>query len=78
MDLFLAILKTRNVKTVSYGIETLSFRGPKVWAMVPDDIKVSNSLSEFKSKIKRWKPTECDCKLCCNYVQNVGYVNSLN
>ena len=54
-------LITRNVKTTSYGIETLSFRGPK--EIVPDDIKNSNYLSVFKTKIKQWKPTGCDCKL---------------
>ena len=69
-------LITRNVKTTSYGIETLSFRGPKLWEIVPDDIKNSNSLSVFKTKIKQWRPTGCDCKLCCNYIQNLGYVNS--
>ena len=69
-------LITRNVNTTSYGIETLSFRGPKLWEIVPDDIKNSNSLSVFKTKIKQWRPTGCDCKLCCNYIQNLGYVNS--
>ena len=59
-------LTTRNAKTTKYGIETLSFRGPKLWAIVPESIKNSNSLSE----------TDCDCKLCCNYVPNLGYVNT--
>ena len=68
-------LVTNNVKTVKYGIETLSFRGPKLWAIVPDIIKNSKSLSEFKCKIKKWRPTQCDCKLCCNYVPNLGYIN---
>ena len=45
-------LTTRNVKTTKYGIETLSFRGPKLWAIVTESIKNSNSLSEFKTKIK--------------------------
>ena len=68
-------LSTKNIKTVKYGIETLSFRGPKLWAIVPDTIKDSNSLCEFKSKIKRWRPTSCDCKLCSDYVPNLGYIN---
>ena len=32
-------LCTNNVKTVKYGTETLSFRGSKSWAEVPDYIK---------------------------------------
>ena len=67
-------LCTNNVKTVKYGTETLSFRGPKLWAEVPDYIKNSNSLLEFKSKIKKWKPIGCECKLCCTYIHNLGYV----
>ena len=33
--------KGRNVNTVSYGTETLSFLGPKLWAIIPIDIKNS-------------------------------------
>ena len=47
-------LITRNVKTTKYCIETLSFRSPKLWTIVPDNIKNSTSLSEFKTKIKKW------------------------
>ena len=44
--------KTFNVKSVKYCTETLSFRGPKTWEMVPNVIKNSTSLMEFKTKIK--------------------------
>ena len=37
--------KTRNVRTVAYGTNTLSFLGPKIWAIVPTAIKESKSLS---------------------------------
>ena len=67
-------LCTNNVKTVKYDTETLSFRGPRLWAKVPDYIKESKSLLEFKSKIKKWKPIGCVCKLCCTYIHNLGYV----
>ena len=67
-------LCTNNVKTIKYGTETLSFRGPKLLAEMPDYIKNSNSLLEFKSKIKKWKPIGCECKLCCTYIHNFGYV----
>ena len=47
--------KTSNIHTVSNGTETITFRGPNTWSLVPEDIKNSNSLSEFKAKIKLWK-----------------------
>ena len=30
----------------------------------------------FKSKIKYWKWAECPCKLCKNYLKNIGYLSS--
>ena len=68
------ILRTNNVKSVKYGIEALSFRGPKTWSLVPDSIKISKTLSEFKFKIKSWKPIGCDCKLCKTFIPNLGFL----
>ena len=31
--------KTVNINAVSYGTETLSFIGPKIWALVPNDLR---------------------------------------
>ena len=41
-----------NVRTVNYGTETIRYRGPKIWELVPIEIKESPSLAVFKSKIK--------------------------
>ena len=48
--------KTRHVHTIYYGTETLSFRGPNTWDIVPIEIKESPTLTEFNRKIKKWKP----------------------
>ena len=66
--------KTRNVKTVSYGTETMSFLWPKMWALVPNEMKNIQSLPEFKSKIKQWKPKKCPCRICKMYITGVGFV----
>ena len=63
-----------NVHTVAYGTETISFRGPKTWELVPHEIKSSKSLIEFKNKIKCWKPIGCTCRLCKTYIPNLGYI----
>ena len=62
------------IKTVTYGSETVSFLGPKIWNLVPTDIKREESLSGFKRKIKKWTPQECPCRLCKNYIQHVGFI----
>ena len=64
-----------NVKTVNYGLETIRYRGPKTWDLLPGEIKESKSLVEFKTKIKKWKPQGCTCRLCREYIFNLGYLN---
>ena len=64
---------TSNIHTVHNGTETILFRGPKIWSLVPEEIKNSKSISEFKNKIKYWKPEGCTCRLCKTYIQNLGF-----
>ena len=66
---------THNIKSVYNGMETVSFRGPQTWLFVPDNIRASKSLSEFKTKLKKWKFTSCTCRICKPYIQNVGFIN---
>ena len=50
------------IKTVTYSSETIRFRGPQVRATVPQFIKNSASLTEFKNKIKSWSGESCHCQ----------------
>ena len=65
---------TNLVKTTMYGTETIRFRGPRLWQKIPDKIKYSRSLNEFKSQIKNWHGLKCDCRLCKIYIQNIGFI----
>ena len=40
------------VGTVKYGSESLAFLVPKLWELVPNDIKSLDFLTAFKSAIK--------------------------
>ena len=51
---------TSNIHTIAYGNESLSFRCPKIWAIVPKDIKNSNTINEFKYKVNNWKDARAD------------------
>ena len=44
-------LYARNPKTVRYGTETISFLSPKIWSLIPQNIKYSGSLPCFEKKI---------------------------
>ena len=63
-----------NVRTVLYGTETVRFRGPETWAMVPQAIKDCESLKEFKNKIKTWNPDDCKCRLCKTFIPELGFI----
>ena len=62
------------VRTVNNGIETIRYRGPKTWDLLPNDIKESKSLAEFQRKIRKWKPQGCTCRLCKVYIFNLGFL----
>ena len=63
------------IKTVCYGTETINYLGPKIWSLIPDEIRESASLEIFRQKIKLWYPNSCPCRICNKYIENVGFVN---
>ena len=65
---------TRRVRSVFNGTESLSYLAPKIWELVPENIKTAESLSKFKFLIKQWKPEKCPCRLCRPYISQVGFV----
>ena len=67
--------ETRNVHTVTYGTETISSLGPKIWHIIPKNIKDSTTLNEFKRRIKMWTPALCPCRLCKKYIAGIGFVD---
>ena len=50
--------------TNKYGIDSVSCLGPKLWEILPTDLRGNISLTNFKNKIKKWVPDHCPCRLC--------------
>ena len=63
------------VNTTKSGLNSLRYFASKVWSMIPIEIKNSSTVEIFKSKISKWEPNDCDCKLCQDYLHRIGYVN---
>ena len=61
-------------KTVTYGSETICYRGPQAWATVPQFIKDSTSVTEFISITKSWSGESCRCRLRQTFVPNLGFI----
>ena len=64
-----------NVKSVYKGGQSLRSFGPIVWdTMVPTNLKSITDFAKFKKYIKDWVPNNCTCRLCQDYVSNLGFV----
>ena len=66
-------LQRRRNCTVYNGTKSMSFLAPKIWEIVPCEIKNAKSLGIFKEKIKLWTADKCPCRLCKRSVGNVGF-----
>ena len=52
---YFQVLSNESRRTVNYGLETICYRAPFLWANLPPEYKLANSLNIFKRKIKTWK-----------------------
>ena len=67
-------LQMRRNRTVYFGTESISSLAPKIWEIVPCEIKNAKSLDIFKKRIKLWTTDKCPCRLCKRYIGNVGFI----
>ena len=68
------ILPNNVRKTVRYGLETILYTSPFLWANLPQEYKLQKSLSAFKRKIRQWNGEICACRLCKVYEPNIGFI----
>ena len=59
---------------LNFGTDTITNLGPKIWKLVPDEIKNVSSLLVFKSRIKTWTTDNCPCRLCNTFVKDLSFI----
>ena len=59
----------------SFVLESFRWLRPKIWKLIPDDLKNTKTLPAFKSKSKKLYIDNSPCKFCRNYINGVGYIN---
>ena len=68
--------KKKKKKRCSYLVyfvtETISSLAPKIWELVPNEIKNATSLGLFKKQFKFCRADKCVCRLCNIYKSNIG------
>ena len=62
------------VKSAFNGTETISYLRPRIWDLVPLEMKQKKSLAAFKKVIKTWNPHNCPYRLCKKYVAGIGFI----
>ena len=62
------------VNTVLKGKNSLRYLGPILWNSLPLKIRDISKLTIFTTQIKKWKPEHCPCRLCADYIRDVGFV----
>ena len=63
------------LRSVLHEIESMSYLGPVIWDIIPDNYKNLPNFSVFKNKIKNRKPRNCPCRLCKTYISR-SYIGS--
>ena len=69
------ILVSKHKSTIKYGIDTIAYKGSQIWQDIPLEVRNSESLSIFKSKIKQIHSLSCLCKICQPFIANLGYID---
>ena len=57
-------LYIRTQNTTRFGTKSLSAFGANIWNTLPEHIKSTTSLLEFKKFIKTWPGPKCKCSVC--------------
>ena len=52
---YFQVLSNESRRTINYGLESICYRAPFLWANLPPEYKLADSLNIFKRKIKNWK-----------------------
>ena len=60
-----------------YGLKTVTYRVPIIWAKLPSEYKLAGALTAFKQKIKPWKCETFTGRLCKEYEPNLGYIQTV-
>ena len=56
------------LKTVYCGLETITYKGPQLWQLLPEKIKSSSSLVNFKQNITLRRDPKCLYRVFKTYI----------
>ena len=60
-------------RTTTFGIKSYAYFGTHLWNMLPNHIKNSVSLYDFKSLIRKWSGPTCCCSVCTQVIWSLVF-----
>ena len=66
------------INTVFYGANSIRYFGSVIWNSFSNDLRNIGDFDLFKTTIQRWKPVDCPCSLCKNYLDGLGFIAVLS
>ena len=67
-------LRQKWKRTVKMGVETLNYRSPQLWSILPENLRQINLFVQFIESVKKWVCVDCLCKLCELYLPKIGFL----
>ena len=62
------------VKTLYHETESISYLEPKIWGILPEQLRNMKNLKKIRNEIKTWKPDNCTYRLCKVYIEGVEFL----
>ena len=66
------------INSTSKGLQSIRYFGPVIWNKIPIELRRTENIETFKAEIRKWKPTNCPCRLCKTFIQGLGFVNKIS
>ena len=68
--------ETERKRTVYFGLETISYRSPQLWSLLPEHMRQLNSIDQFKRSVRQWVCNTCSSRLRKLYLQMSDFYKS--
>ena len=66
--------ESQNLRTKTFGLDSIAYRASQLWKNVPEEIRNSTSLPMLKKKIKKVPLIPCSCNCCRKYIHYMGFI----
>ena len=62
------------IRTLLKGSISITYFGLIIWNLISEELKNITFLNIFKKEIRIWKPKNCPCRICRNYLHNLQFI----